>query len=275
MTRIKAGLAILAQCSIDEKLTLCFQAFDKDKSSYLDLDEIFNLVCCIEKSLDGRSDYFREQSSKFFDAIDHNSDGKISLNEFVRACKTNPICTPILDFINAVESNEYIQVPEMKLAQIHLDGTYSDLHSPMNSVSDVSAISDLSINDEDYIMNPVNEETELNQFPNFEVNDNFESLENLEEIEEVKNDLTGKSFKTEIVDYTFDEFSNEEIEDQYSTVVKNEIIEVPKIEAAFKTQKMNKSRERILIEIPEPLMTPKESRSGCTRLCTKNTCRLF
>ncbi|CAG9313000.1 TBC1D2_1 [Blepharisma stoltei] len=278
ITQIKSGLAILTQCSIDEKLTLCFQAHDKERSEHLSPDDIFNLISCIEKSLDYRSEYFKTQSTGFFESLDINDDGKIPLAEFIRSAKIDPSCTPIIDFINAVESNEYIQVPEMKMAQIHLEGTFSDIHSPITPISDASPMSDISgIDDLPNEENNYYEPEAPIEIPQIEINENIGEI-----VEEVKNDTPKMEEKQEdkpIFDFGFEKFDNGGIdEDQYDTVVRTESltvdnkIPIESIEYPVLHESYDSKRK---IELPEPVMVPKEPRPGCSRLCTRETCLIF
>ncbi|CAG9317037.1 TBC1D2_2 [Blepharisma stoltei] len=268
LAQIKIGLALLSQCPTDEKLSLCYQAYAKSSSEDLYPVDIFNLICCIEKTLDYRSEYFKTQSSLFYDSLDLTGySNKVSIADFVRILKTEPASMPIYDFINAVEANEYIQIPEMKIAQMHLEGTFSDIHSPLTSRSDSSHTSEISTYEDD----PQNQENDYFEMENpetFEI-PSIEINENIGNFEEIKNDAV-----EEINEDTpnFEKMEEDFDEEKYETIVRAESLAVEK-QSEFNVFKENHNKRKI--ELPEPIVIPKESRPGCSRLCIKDTCELF
>lgn len=146
LKELLAGLCIIHSGSIEEKLSLLFITYDTDNSGYLDADEIIDLICSLENSMDGRSTFFKTQSQSLYKRMDRNDDGKISIEEFIKAAKEDEACKPIVEFLEAVNSPEELSRSDLKFIQS--DPSYVDVHSPMRLSPMASGRSESSIGSE-------------------------------------------------------------------------------------------------------------------------------
>ncbi|CAG9310827.1 unnamed protein product [Blepharisma stoltei] len=303
---LKSGLSLLIQGELTEKLKLCFESFDRDNSGSLEPEEVVDLVCFVENALDGRSSFFRNQSGSLFANMDRNSNGRISLDEFIKAVTTDPSCEPILEFINAVESEEFINIPEMRMARINLEGTFSDVHTPDKPSADASPMSDVSYDGPDFaelesrlgtlLQNDIKElENEYEEAPEItgekvveidavETEGNGVRIHNEYDGENVKfvfhvGDIVEEDKKNESEDNTeihieaFGSFKPKEEEEEPAKNVTVEEIESPGDLYVTEIKQKHSLEEQRNIDIPEP--TSKESRGTCSRLCTRGNCGLF
>jgi Ca2+-binding EF-hand superfamily protein len=146
LKELLAGLCIIHSGSIEEKLSLLFITYDTDSSGYLDPEEIIDLICSLENSMDGRSTFFKTQSQSLYKRMDRNDDGKISLEEFIKAAKEDEACKPITEFLEAVNNPGELSKSDLKFIQS--DPSYVDVHSPMRLSPMASGKSESSIGSE-------------------------------------------------------------------------------------------------------------------------------
>lgn len=141
---LKAGLAVIAEASIEERLELCFISFDENKSGDIDPNEAVDMICIIEKSLDSHSSFFKTQSSSFYDRLDLNADGKVTLDEFLKVVRKEPSCQPIISFLTALDSENIDPPALLRQVNIAIDGEYLDTQSPIDRSESTSPVSDRS-----------------------------------------------------------------------------------------------------------------------------------
>ena len=124
-SKISIGISLLVSDVINERLNLCFQVFDTDKSGYLSSAELSEMVIIIESALDGRSSFYQREAENLMRILDSNNDSKISIEEFKHTVMSNKIFKPILDYINLIESDE-------EMLQENGKNEYIDIHSPLS-----------------------------------------------------------------------------------------------------------------------------------------------
>lgn len=144
LKELLAGLCIIHTGSIEDKLSLLFIAYDTDNSGYLDPDEIIDLICSLENSMDGRSSFFKSQSQSMYKRMDRNEDGKISLEEFIKAAKEEMACRPIIEFLEAINNPGDLQYSNLKFINQY-EPSYIDGHSPIKQSPLISGVSESSI----------------------------------------------------------------------------------------------------------------------------------
>lgn len=140
---LKAGLAMLFSGTLEEKLRLCFHAFDADHSGYLDPPEVIDMIAIMESTLDGRSSFYRSQSASLYQLMDSNQDNKISVEEFVRAALQDSGAKPILDYINAIDGHDANAADMRMVAIFNEEGEFEDIHSAISTMEEGTAGSDL------------------------------------------------------------------------------------------------------------------------------------
>ena len=78
------GMSLLTSGSLEEKLKLAFRAYDKDRSGFIDREEVEELLKANFES-DGitvDADMIKGQVDEFFKLVDFNGDGRVSFEEF-------------------------------------------------------------------------------------------------------------------------------------------------------------------------------------------------
>jgi len=86
-----AGMSIMWKGSVDERLRMCFDAYDDDRNGTLDRSEFIRLFKACTRQTQ-RSHQTRDQAAiACFNKADANYDGSLSFDEFKQACCTDPI----------------------------------------------------------------------------------------------------------------------------------------------------------------------------------------
>ena len=76
----------------EEKLSLFFSLFDVDGNGWIDLMEMTKLMKCLCKMVDSSKSKIEmivspeKEAKKIFEQMDMNSDGRVTKDEYVRAC---------------------------------------------------------------------------------------------------------------------------------------------------------------------------------------------
>ena len=76
----------------EDKLSMFFGLFDIDGNGWIDEEELTNLLKCIHNMVDSSKKRFKSedspevQAAKIFKKMDMNSDGRVTKDEFIRAC---------------------------------------------------------------------------------------------------------------------------------------------------------------------------------------------
>lgn len=143
MRELKAGLAMLFSGTMEEKLRLCFHAFDTDHSGYLEPPEVVDMISIMESTLDGRSSFYRSQSASLYRLMDRNEDNKISVDEFVSSALKDPGAKPILDYINAIDGQDANAADMRMVALFNEEGEFEDIHSAISTMEEGVSGSDL------------------------------------------------------------------------------------------------------------------------------------
>lgn len=128
---ISIGIILLVESNIDNKLRLCFQVFDTDKSGYLSAVELTDMIIHIEYTLDGRSSFYQQESESMMKVLDSNNDSKISIEEFMKTVKSHKLFHPIIDFMQLLHDSN---------ADTGLDmhKEYADIHSGISANENLS-----------------------------------------------------------------------------------------------------------------------------------------
>ena len=143
MRELKAGLAMLFSGTLEEKLRLCFHAFDTDHSGYLEPPEVVDMISIMESTLDGRSSFYRSQSASLYRLMDRNEDNKISVDEFVSSALKDPGAKPILDYINAIDGQDANAADMRMVALFNEEGEFEEIHSAISTMEEGVSGSDL------------------------------------------------------------------------------------------------------------------------------------
>lgn len=143
MRELKAGLAMLFSGTLEEKLRLCFHAFDIDHSGYLEPPEVVDMISIMESTLDGRSSFYRSQSASLYRLMDRNEDNKISVDEFVSSALKDPGAKPILDYINAIDGQDANAADMRMVALFNEEGEFEEIHSAISTMEEGVSGSDM------------------------------------------------------------------------------------------------------------------------------------
>jgi Ca2+-binding EF-hand superfamily protein len=81
---------MIHQGSNEEKLVFAFKLYDSDGNGVLDMNEVATLVSKIFLVSDTLTNPDEDHVQQFFNKMDRNNDGEISLQEFIDACKDDP-----------------------------------------------------------------------------------------------------------------------------------------------------------------------------------------
>ena len=142
--QLKLGLSVLASNSIDEKLMLCYLAYDVNNTKTLTTEAVCDLLSTLEETLDYRSKFVKNNLREFSKSLGKYNPLSIEMNEFIACVNNDPACQSLIKIIIAIESFEVISSTDMKIANITLDGDYSNTHSPIMTSSINTPKSDIS-----------------------------------------------------------------------------------------------------------------------------------
>jgi len=243
---LQVGIAVLSKGSLDDKLMLAFAAFDSAKEGEIDPVSAISLVSALEAALDHRLTAFEALSSGLFLAMERTAAGLVSLSGFITAFKESQSVRALVDILERVEGSELLQVASMRVVDFARSGDFSNILSPLAS-SDFAA----SASDQEDVPDPVDLEARLESLLQ---NDLREDLP--------KDDTFADSGKQwEVQDTAEGRFSHDSVRRQ----------KLDPIEESKEESEGNRSDHRM---DPTPSVKDLSGRSGCSRLCTKDMCRL-
>lgn len=140
---ISIGLAVLTDCSIEEKLMLCYLTNSVSNSGTVSIDSLCDTIIALEDALDCRSKLVKNNLSNVKNSLARYPAGVEMLN-FVNIIMNDSVCEILIKLIQAIESSDVISSIEMNIANIAIEGDYSNTHSPMRMSGINSPKSDLS-----------------------------------------------------------------------------------------------------------------------------------
>ena len=282
--QISVGIAILAQCSLEEKLMLAYLTNTVSNSGTVAAEALCETIAAMEEALDCRSKVVRNNLSGIRSVMARTVGG-VEMQQFVDWVKEDSICEVIIKIIAAVESVELVSSIEMNIANIAAEGDYSNTHSPMRTSSITTPKSDLSYE------GPDAQELDL-------------KLQKLARSynRTVEKEHTKVVFQYEESDCEGRSYIDIEIKNEYSAGVVKFIFHIGDIKQLHRKGISNEdSREVTLsktqefsgelgrddnefevsisetmrpIEFPEKSQTNKE-RNGCSRLCSSEKCLIY
>lgn len=107
------ALTMLSHSTLDEKAEILFSFYDFDRSKYITRDELVILITNALTSLNAMSKKdppkikeIEKETDEFFTQADLNSDNKITLKEFKRYLKKNPVILNILMNFNIAKKED-------------------------------------------------------------------------------------------------------------------------------------------------------------------------
>lgn len=248
---LQVGISMLSKGNLDDKLTLAFAAFDSAKEGEIDPGSAIALVSALEASLDHRLTAFEELSSALFLSMERTAAGLVSLSGFITAFKASQSVGAILDILEHVESPEILQVTNMRVVDFTRSGDFSNILSPLAS-SDFAA----SASDQEDVPDPVDLEARLESLLQNDLKEDLskDTSNTLEKQWEVR----GSELP---IDPAEVHFSYESVKGQ----------KLEPIEESKEESEGNRSDHRM---DQTPSVKDLNGRSGCSRLCTKDMCRL-
>ncbi|XP_071663457.1 Kv channel-interacting protein 4 isoform X3 [Patagioenas fasciata] len=95
------GLSILLRGTVQEKLSWAFNLYDINKDGYITKEEMLDIMKAIYDMMGKctypvlKEDAPRQHVETFFQKMDKNKDGVVTIDEFIESCQKNPACSQI------------------------------------------------------------------------------------------------------------------------------------------------------------------------------------
>ncbi|KAL7676118.1 hypothetical protein ACOME3_002375 [Neoechinorhynchus agilis] len=133
------GSTLANNGSVREKLQLVFKLYDRNRDGYITRGELRNMLRILYE-LNGRDMMnLRSMSNELFNCLDIDTDRKISLEEFIYGCETDPhIChllasslLPTLDLKNKTKEDEELRRRTQSDGALGL----TSIHTPLDAQS--------------------------------------------------------------------------------------------------------------------------------------------
>ena len=282
---LKIGLAVLIPENVNQKFQLCFEVLDNLKSGSLGSDEAFRIFISIERALDIRSKYLKENPEGFYENVSLTNQ-QVTQETFVSFGVSDPWCSQLVQFIKCLDSRGSELPPDFRMVDLALDGSYSNIHSQVEAeTSNVSSEeeprillqravpkSDILVSQTPFVeIGILNSDTNGKNYLGVNITNNFEEgrirfnihigeVESEEECHEV----------VKIPSEKFQDLESEEFQKE----LQKELQKEPQKEPQKELQELQEDSQKVhYIEFPEYHKDPK--RGTCSRLCSKQTCLLY